>query len=136
MVVYQGDNFKRYLDKKGISVVRAAKILGVSRQNVYQYFKSNNLTPETVNSIVVSFKASLDEIFPQPDNSIDYNVSTEQENLSRNLKEDPMQSRELIEMQKKVIEMQEAEIKRLKEELEKLNDNKHQNPVKGNSNAS
>jgi len=52
-------------------------------------------------------------------------------------KSDPMQSRELIEMQKKVIEMQEAEINRLKEELEKLHDAiKHENPVKGNSHAS
>jgi predicted transcriptional regulator len=129
MIVYQGDNFKRYLDKKEISVTRAAKILGVSRQNVYQYFKSNNLTPETVNSIVDSFKASLDEIFPQTDKeTLSYNPET---------KSDPMQSRELIQMQKKVIEMQEAEIKRLKEELEKIKgDNNHQNSLKGNSSAS
>lgn len=64
MVVYQGEKFKEYLTRRGISVAKAAKILDVSRQNVYQYFKSNNLSIETVKSLIDKLNVDIDEIFP------------------------------------------------------------------------
>lgn len=71
------------------------------------------------------------------DKETNHNISREKENLSRNLKEDPMQSRDLIDAQKKIIEMQEAEIERLKAELRKVSGaNESENQAKGNSHSS
>jgi phage repressor protein C with HTH and peptisase S24 domain len=76
MSVYQGEKFRQYLESVKISVTRAADILGVSRQTVYQYFKSDNLTRETVSKILTSFSVYKQEIWgfqeekniPQPNN--------------------------------------------------------------------
>lgn len=63
MIEYQGEKFQSFLERKGISVISAAKRLGVSRQTVYQYFKSSALERETVNNILTSFDASEHDIF-------------------------------------------------------------------------
>jgi len=60
---YQGEKFEQYLDRKGVSVVQAAEILGVVKQTVYQYFKSKSLSRETVSNILTKFGASEEEIF-------------------------------------------------------------------------
>jgi transcriptional regulator with XRE-family HTH domain len=68
---YQGKRFKEFLHLKHITVVDAAKQLNVSRQNLYQYFRSDTLSRETVNKMLKAFKASEQEIFgfaQEPDN--------------------------------------------------------------------
>jgi len=96
-----------------------------NRQTIYQYFKSKNLNADTINNILHAFGVDEYEIWPntskesrEPNN----NISTVKEKLSRNenLTEEIMQSRELINAQKKIIEMQEAEISRLKDEIRNL----------------
>jgi len=71
MADYQGIKFKDFLSRKNIKVVDAAKQLGVSRQNLYQYFRSDTLSRETVNNLLTVFKTSEQEIFgtnPEPGN--------------------------------------------------------------------
>lgn len=63
MIDYQGEKLKEYLESKKISVVNAANLLGVTRQNVYQYFKSNNLERETVNNILDKFNVHETDIW-------------------------------------------------------------------------
>jgi len=63
MTDYQGNKFKQYLVKQDISVQKASEILGVSRQNIYQYFKSGNLSRETVNTILSKFNTTEEQIF-------------------------------------------------------------------------
>ncbi|MBE8712568.1 hypothetical protein [Sphingobacterium hungaricum] len=63
MLDYKGEKFKEFLNKNRIGATKAAEILGVSRQNVYQYFKSLSLGRETVNSILLKFDVTEDEIF-------------------------------------------------------------------------
>ncbi|MDQ7947670.1 MAG: hypothetical protein AAGB30_11245 [Pedobacter sp.] len=58
MTEYQGEKFRLYLQRNGLSASQAATILKVSRQNIYQYFKSKNLNRETVNTIIDKFKVS------------------------------------------------------------------------------
>lgn len=70
---YKGEKFKKFLKNKGIGAAKAAEKLGVSRQTVYQYFKSNSLERETVNNILTTFDVSEDEVFgngvSEPDRS-------------------------------------------------------------------
>lgn len=63
MSEYQGEKFKGYLKNNKISVIEAAKTLGVSRNTVYQYFRSDNLERETVINIITSFSTTEEEVF-------------------------------------------------------------------------
>lgn len=64
MSEYQGENFKKYLKKEKIGVGIVAEKMGVSRQTVYQYFESNNLTREIVNKITDKLGFNEHEIWP------------------------------------------------------------------------
>lgn len=66
MIDYQGEKFKDYLNKKGISVNTAAEMLQVSRQAVYLFFKTSSLKRETVNKILDVFKVHEQEIWAKP----------------------------------------------------------------------
>ncbi len=61
--MYQGEKFKTFLSKHKISAVKAAEILGVTRQTIYQYYGSSNLTRETVNNILTKFNVTENEVF-------------------------------------------------------------------------
>jgi transcriptional regulator with XRE-family HTH domain len=63
MSEYQGEKFKSYLKDNKISVIEAAKTLGVSRNTVYQYFRSDNLERETVINIITKFNTTEEEVF-------------------------------------------------------------------------
>lgn len=63
MTEYQGQKFKAFLQKNGISALKASELLDVSRQTVYQYFNSSNLTRETVSKILTAFNTEADDIF-------------------------------------------------------------------------
>jgi transcriptional regulator with XRE-family HTH domain len=63
MPEYQGEKFKSYLKNNKISVIEAAKTLGVSRNTVYQYFRSDNLERETVINIITKFNTTDEEVF-------------------------------------------------------------------------
>jgi phage repressor protein C with HTH and peptisase S24 domain len=65
MTEYQGEKFKIYLDKKDISVAKAAETLEVSRQNIYGLFKSANLSTETVKKILDKFSTTEEDIWPK-----------------------------------------------------------------------
>jgi transcriptional regulator with XRE-family HTH domain len=60
---YQGEKFKLFLKGANISVIEASKKLGVSRNTVYQYFGSDNLSRETVINIITKFNVHEEEIF-------------------------------------------------------------------------
>lgn len=60
---WKGARLKSFLKKNGVSVQRAAEMLGVSRQTVYQYFNSDQLTREVVNKILTTFGTAESEIF-------------------------------------------------------------------------
>ncbi|WP_219223353.1 S24 family peptidase [Pedobacter antarcticus] len=51
------------MSKHKISAVKAAEILGVTRQTIYQYYGSSNLTRETVNNILTKFNVTENEVF-------------------------------------------------------------------------
>lgn len=61
--IYQGVNFKRYLEESRISKTDAAKILNISRQSLYQWFESKQLERETVDKILNTFNESESRIF-------------------------------------------------------------------------
>lgn len=63
MVEYQGEKFKAFLKSRSINTADAAGILNISRQAVYEYFKSANLQRETVNKILDAFKVSASDIW-------------------------------------------------------------------------
>lgn len=63
MADYQGEKFKEFLDKRNVSVANAANLLQVTRQTVYQYFKTGNLSREVVNKILTVFSVSTNDIF-------------------------------------------------------------------------
>src|SRR5690606_38086071 len=63
MIDYQGEKFKEFLSKQKISVIKAAEILGVARNTVYQYFRSDNLTREVVTNIITKFNTSEEVVF-------------------------------------------------------------------------
>lgn len=69
MPEYQGEKFKKFLKETNISVIEAAKKLGVSRNTVYQYFGSDNLSRETVINIITKFNVFEEEIFGLKSNS-------------------------------------------------------------------
>ncbi len=63
MSEYQGEKFKLFLKRRGISVIDAAKTLDVARNTVYQYFRTENLTREVVINIITKFNTSEQEVF-------------------------------------------------------------------------
>lgn len=63
MIEYQGEKFKEFLDNRKIGATEASKILGVSRQSVYQYFKTRNLEIQTVKAIIDKFNTNTEEVF-------------------------------------------------------------------------
>ncbi len=63
MSEYQGEKFRQYLRTIFISAPKAAEMLGVSKQTVYQYFKSTNLSREVVNRILTVFNTNEREVF-------------------------------------------------------------------------
>ncbi|WGQ09109.1 S24 family peptidase [Pedobacter gandavensis] len=63
MSEYQGEKFKLFLSKSKISAAKAADILGVTRQTIYQYYGSGNLTRETVSRILTKFNITEEEVF-------------------------------------------------------------------------
>lgn len=60
---WKGVRLKAFFKKREITVQAAADALGVSRQTIYQYFKSEQLTREVVNKIVNTFSVSENVIF-------------------------------------------------------------------------
>ncbi|RZK77493.1 MAG: XRE family transcriptional regulator [Pedobacter sp.] len=66
MPEYQGEKFKEYLEKQGISAEKAAEVLGKrSRQSIYKYFDTKNLSREVVDNIVDKFGISEFTIWPK-----------------------------------------------------------------------
>ncbi|RAJ24295.1 helix-turn-helix domain-containing protein [Pedobacter cryoconitis] len=65
---YQGKNFNNFLTKKKISKVEAAKMLGISRSAIYDYFNSKNLSRETVQKITSAFNTTEEEVFNSKNN--------------------------------------------------------------------
>lgn len=63
MVDSQGEKFKRYLQENGIGVTQAASKLGVSRQTIYQYFKTSRFEPDTVSIFIDAFGPNIGQIF-------------------------------------------------------------------------
>lgn len=55
MVENQGEIFKKYLDESKIGVTECAKSLGVSRQTIYQYFKTKTFDTDTWKKITGVF---------------------------------------------------------------------------------
>jgi len=69
MTDYQGEKFKDFLKLKGVGATKAAEILGVSRQTVYQYFKSTSLERDTVSNILQKLNTTEEEVFGIRQNS-------------------------------------------------------------------
>lgn len=64
MTDYQGEKFKEYLQKEGISVQKASETMSLkSRQSIYQYFNSSSLSREVVNKITSSFNTTEEIIW-------------------------------------------------------------------------
>ena len=133
MPYYQGENFKKYLKDHGISVIPLAKKLGVSRNTVYQYYASENLTREVVTNIITNLKVKESDIWPdaeiEPTQTLDpksKNIDTNQESMQR----------DLIEALKKIIDMKDAEIQRLTSVIQNTQARESANNVKGKSRAS
>lgn len=71
MPEYQGENFKQFLYQRRIGVTEAAKKLNVSRQTIYQYFNSKNLTREVVSNVLQKFNVNEIDIWdPNKPNEI------------------------------------------------------------------
>jgi len=66
---YQGEYFKTFLYRKRIAVTEAAKILNVSRQTIYQYFNSKNLTREVVSNILQKFEVTESDVWSSDDDN-------------------------------------------------------------------
>lgn len=69
MIEYKGEKFERFLKRINVSVSDAAKRMGVSRQNMYQLFKSVELERRTVNIILTVFGVNEYEIFGDEDDA-------------------------------------------------------------------
>ncbi|MEP0712401.1 hypothetical protein [Algoriphagus sp.] len=67
-----GIQFKKWIDSQSISKTKAADMLGVSRQQVYSYFTSENLNHKTAEHILDVFKVKESEIW-RNDNWINTN---------------------------------------------------------------
>lgn len=63
MAEYQGEKLKEFLSKRNVSAADLAEKLGISRQSVYQYYKSSNLTREVVNNILTALNTNTEEVF-------------------------------------------------------------------------
>lgn len=63
MIDYQGEKLKKYLKEKKISVQHLAEKLNVSRQTIYDYFKSANLQPDTVRNLLDKLNVNVNEIW-------------------------------------------------------------------------
>jgi transcriptional regulator with XRE-family HTH domain len=63
MLDYQGKKFKEYVTRKGLSIIRIAEKLGVSRNTIYTYFKSESLQRETVTNIITKLNTTEAEIW-------------------------------------------------------------------------
>lgn len=63
MTEYQGEKFKEYLKINNISTEKAAQKLNKSKQTVYQYFNSKNLSREVVSNILNTFKVDESDIW-------------------------------------------------------------------------
>lgn len=61
--MYQGEKFKRYLERNQIPKTKAAKDLKISRQSLYQWFESNELERSTVNKILTTYNETEEKIF-------------------------------------------------------------------------
>lgn len=61
--MYQGEKFKRYLERNRIPKTKAAKDLKISRQSLYQWFESNELERSTVNKILTTYNETEEKIF-------------------------------------------------------------------------
>jgi phage repressor protein C with HTH and peptisase S24 domain len=83
MSVYQGEKFKKYLDSTNISTSRAAILLGVSRQTVYQYYKTDNLTRETVSKILTTFSVYEEEIWGKQESKVSLTPQNEVKLISQ-----------------------------------------------------
>jgi hypothetical protein len=69
MIEYQGENFRLFLEKEQISVEKATEMLGRrSRQSVYKYFSTKNLSREVVDNIVDKFNVKETDIWPKEAN--------------------------------------------------------------------
>lgn len=77
MIEYQGNKFRIWLDKQfekdkdkpmkdRFTMKKAIEMMGVSKTNMYQYFKSKNLERETVNKILSVFDVKASEIWDTP----------------------------------------------------------------------
>ena len=133
MPYYQGENFKKYLKDHSISVIPLAKKLGVSRNTVYQYYASENLTREVVTNIITTLKIKESDIWP--DAEIEPTQSLDPQSKKSEPNQESMQ-RDLIEALKKIIDMKDAEIERLKSAMENSQGREVVNNVKGKSSAS
>ncbi|NGM63554.1 hypothetical protein G5B30_16720 [Sphingobacterium sp. SGG-5] len=74
MIEYQGEKFRNWLDNQfekergkpmseRFTMKKAIEMLEVSKTNMYQYFKSKNLSRETVKKITETFAVSVNEIW-------------------------------------------------------------------------
>lgn len=133
MPYYQGENFKKYLKDHGISVIPLAKKLGVSRNTVYQYYASENLTREVVNNIITTLKIKESDIWPDAETEPTQTLDPKSKDIDTN--QESMQ-RDLIEALKKIIDMKDAEIQRLTTAIENTQAREQENNVKGKSHAS
>lgn len=66
MTVYQGEKFKDFLKRNNISAIDAANKLGITRQGVYKYFGTRNLTREVVDKMLSVFGVEEKEIWDEP----------------------------------------------------------------------
>lgn len=89
----QGEIFKKFLKKKGIGPTRSSEMLSVSRQTIYQYFRTTRFDDTTVSNLV--------RVFPELENHF---APVNFEYLKR---ENEVLRREKEDLLKKVIFLQE-----------------------------
>lgn len=63
MIEYQGEKIRDYLKENNISVQFLAEKIGVDRQTIYKYFKSESLNSKTVKKILTSLGVDSNDIF-------------------------------------------------------------------------
>lgn len=74
---YQGKKLLDFLEKRKIqsreqgekprfTMTKAAEILGVARETLYQYFESKTLSREVVNNILTKFNTNESDVFGSP----------------------------------------------------------------------
>jgi len=109
--------FTKILDEKKINQAEFAKLIGVSKQNVNNWY--NNASPISVDRIV-----QILEVFPDLDarwfltgSPRAYNVDIPKQVMDDPQKVNYGDADYIIKLQKNVIEMKEKEIERLNKEL-------------------